>query len=321
MRKRHQKLLKLSVFFFFTVLSFGLSVPYKVQAKNNIKHGDHILLGQADDTIGFSGEWIVLDAEHTNTGDEGMFLLVKDAIGLNTENGMLYRDIGDDIVVTFDNRGENYAAEHPDVLNYQGSDIQKWCSEFLETHFSEAEKNALHKTYKSDDAYQKPIVFGGKNTSVDFDAAEKILNGDQLFLLSAEEANNPAYGFTDDASRTATLNEKEAMWWLRSPHTPTYPLDVGMVFTTGSIMDFPVNAQTEFSVKFLTCARPACNLDTSKILEAKEIGTTEDGHIIWTLTLAENNASSQSPSIFIILGCAFVGVIVIALILIRRKSK
>ena len=85
---------------------------------------------------------------------------------------MLFRDI-EKTSSSLDNRGESYAADHPDVLDYQGSDIQSGAPIFL-SHFSEQEQNALIKTYKSDDAYQKPIVFGRKNTSVDFDASENI---------------------------------------------------------------------------------------------------------------------------------------------------
>lgn len=335
MKQKHPVICKLSVLLFAGVFLLALFQPFDVQANTSastagssgdlkeIQKGDIILLGKPDESIGFSGEWIVLDANHTNTGEDGMFLLSKAAIGSDTQNGMLFRDIGDDIVVTFDNRGEAYAAEHPDVLNYQGSDIQKWCADFLTSHFSEAEQNALIKTYKSDDAYQKPIVFGGKNTSVDFDAAENILNGDQLFLLSAEEANNPDYGFTDDAKRLVTLNGKDAMWWLRSPHTPTYPLDVGMVFANGSIMDFPVNAQAGFSVKFLTCARPACNLDTAKINTVTKTGESDDGAAVWSLTLTDDsNASAQTKSsTYVILGAIAAGVVIIALILFLRKKK
>lgn len=310
-----------------------------------IKNGDVILLGETDDSIGFTGEWLVLDAAHTNTGETGMFLLSKDLIGSDTETGMLYKDIGDEIVVTFDDRGDSYAAEHPDVLDYQGSNIRRWCADFLTSHFSETEQNALIKTYKSDDAYQSPIMFNGQNTSVNFDAAENILNGDQLFLLSAQEASNPVYGFTDDESRIAALNGQDAMWWLRSPHTPTYPLDVGMVFTTGSIMDFPVNAQVGFSVKFVTCARPACNLDIEKIVDAKAAGQTKEGATIWELTLedaentpAENiensNPANSNPStaqsedstasntnVTILLSFLAAAVLAIVAVLVLRKKK
>lgn len=308
----------------------ALTLPVRAASGDvsDIKDGDILQFGQADDSIGFTAEWIVLDADHTNTGENGIFLLSKDLIGSDTENGMLFRDIGEDIVVTFDNRGESYAADHPDVLDYQGSDIQKWCSDFLKSHFSEQEQNALIKTYKSDDAYQKPIVFGGKNTSVDFDASENILNGDQIFLLSAEEANNPDYGFSDDADRAATLAGQDAMWWLRSPHSPTYPLDVGMVFTTGSLMDFPVNGQTGFSVKFLTCARPACNLDIEKISAIEKTGTTDDGATIWKLTLtddtsSEGAASGFSINIILIAGtvCIVLIIIILLTVICRRKKS
>lgn len=154
------------------------------------------------------------------------------------------------------------------------------------------------------------------------------MNGDQIFLLSAEEANNPDYGFSDDADRAATLAGQDAMWWLRSPHSPTYPLDVGMVFTTGSLMDFPVNGQTGFSVKFLTCARPACNLDIEKISAIEKTGTTDDGATIWKLTLtddtsSEGAASGFSINIILIAGavCIVLIIIILLTVICRRKKS
>ena len=124
------------------------------------------------------------------------------------------------------------------------------------------------------------------------------------------------------------LAGQDAMWWLRSPHSPTYPLDVGMVFTTGSLMDFPVNGQTGFSVKFLTCARPACNLDIEKISAIEKTGTTDDGATIWKLTLtddtsSEGAASGFSINIILIAGavCIVLIIIILLTVICRRKKS
>ena len=118
------------------------------------------------------------------------------------------------------------------------------------------------------------------------------------------------------------------MWWLRSPHSASYPLDVGMVFTTGSLMDFPVNGQTGFPVKFLTCARPACNLDIEKISAIEKTGTTDDGATIWKLTLtddtsSEGAASGFSNNIILIAGavCIVLIIIILLTVICRRKKS
>ncbi len=285
----------------------------------DMKQGDIVCFGNADDSIGFTAQWQVLDASHTNTGETGMFLISKDLIGTDAKTGMLYKDIGDDIVVSFNDKGKSYATQHPDVLDYQASDIKTWCTEFATSHFSKSEQLAMIKTTKSDDAYCVPVLLGSRSTTVDFDPAENVLNGDQLFLLSAEEANNPDYGFTNADTRTASLNGTDGMWWLRSPHSPTFPLDVGMVFVNGSIMDFPVNAQTGFSADFLTCARPAFNLDTTQIRKIEATGTTEDGATIWTLSLAHDG----SAYIFWIIGvsCVVIGGIILLIVRYLHKKK
>ena len=69
----------------------ALTLPVRAASGDvsDIKDGDILQFGQADDSIGFTAEWIVLDADHTNTGENGIFLLSKDLIGSDTENGML----------------------------------------------------------------------------------------------------------------------------------------------------------------------------------------------------------------------------------------
>ena len=64
-------------------------------------------------------------------------------------------------------------------------------------------------TLKSDAGVAIPgfgIPIPGVSTgTVDFDPVDEILNGDRLFLLSAEEITNPQYGFVDARSRVAPV--------------------------------------------------------------------------------------------------------------------
>ena len=58
-------------------------------------------------------------------------------------------------------------------------------------------KKAVLATRKSDALY-----------GMYYDASDNILDGDKVFFLSAEEAENAAYGFTDDNARIANDGDK-----------------------------------------------------------------------------------------------------------------
>ena len=222
-----------------------------------IKAGDLVCMGIQDDGIGFDCIWRVLDADQTSTGEPGMFLLCESLIG-----------------------GATYFREEtsPTTNAYAGSDAQQWCAAFFEAQFTEAEKEAILPTYKSDDAYARVsgLAFMG-NPTVHFDAAPEILRGDKVFLLSAEEADQPAYGFADDNSRIAYYQNEPANWWLRSPHDPSFPIDVGVVYFSGWLLDFYENMNSIMSTGPV-CMRPAFNLDTTCIRNAEK---TDDG--VWHL--------------------------------------
>ena len=117
------------------------------------------------------------------------------------------------------------------------------------------------------------------------------MNGDTVFLLSAEEITNEAYGFTDQNARTALFKGEAAGYWLRSPHTPSFPLDVGFVFSFGAVMDYPVNAKSMFSMN--TYARPACNLDRTKIAAIEELYAGE-GTTVWRVSFQGNPPNEQA---------------------------
>ena len=282
---------------FFLLLLCVLLFPARAEdifPSTQIRPGDLLCFGTPDETCGFDGKWLVLDAAHTSMGTEGMFLVSLNLIGDSQGNPLLFRDIGD-VSVSFSNRGEAYALAHPGVTDYQGSDLQRWCSDFLTGHFSEAEQRAILPTTKSDDGISIPgfgiPLPGAAGGTVDFDPADSILCEDRLFPLSAEEAVNEAYGFTDNASRVALFKGTASGYWLRSPHIPTFPLDVGFVFSFGAVMDYPVNAKSMFDMP--TYARLGCNLDSSSITELERLSSSET-KTIWRVTFQGDRRNEQT---------------------------
>ena len=90
-----------------------------------------------------------------------------------------------------------------------------------------------------------------------YDASDNILDGDKVFFLSAEEAENAAYGFTDDNARIANYGDSAGVWWLRSPRRMN-PDSAGTVNEKGAVIGELVN-QTN-------AARPAFNLKPDSVL-------------------------------------------------------
>ena len=287
-----KRMFLVSLILLLSALAFPVCAE-EIDSAFQIKAGDILCFGAPDEACGFDGKWLVLDAEHTSMGTDGMFLVSLNLIGGENGSSVLFRDIGD-VSVSFSNRGEAYAQNHPGVTDYQGSDLQRWCAEFLESHFSEAERQAILPTVKSDagiaiSGFGIPLP-GAAAGTVDFDPAENILNGDKLFPLSAEEAVNPAYGFADNASRVALYKGAANGYWLRSPHIPTFPLDVGFVFSFGAVMDYPVNAKSMFAMD--TYARPACNLDSASITGLEPLAVI-NAKTLWRVTFQGDGHSER----------------------------
>ncbi len=290
---------KTILFILASLLLLSTAAPAFAESADSIRQGDILCFGEPDEVCGFDGKWLVLDAEHTNTGEDGIFLVSLNLIGDEQGNTIIYRQLEEDVSVSFSDRGEEYAASHPGVLDYQGSDIQQWCSEFLSAHFSAAEKAALIPTSKSDGAIVIPgfgiPLPGATNGTVDFDPAEDVLQNDRLFILSVEEVTSEQYGFPDNRSRVALYKGEAQGYWLRSPHIPTFPLDVGFVFSFGSVMDFTVNGNTMFSQD--SYARLACNLDKDAIASLEELSAT-DGKTIFRVSFeGESNTRDYDLSL------------------------
>ena len=197
---------------------------------------DYIYFGSwtAQDTYTTSGpiKWRVLD-DQTNTGETGLFLLSDGLLGTGYYGG-----------VYFDNTS-------PYSNTWQGSDAQAWCNTFASSNLDSRELAAILETTKSD------VVFTSSTYSVPFAASENILNGDKVFFLSAEEAENSAYGFANDNARIANYGGSACAWWLRSPYAG-YTDGAGAVYGYGYVDFITVNDDW--------AARPAFNLDLTSVL-------------------------------------------------------
>ena len=208
-------------------------------------------------------KWRVLD-DQTNTGESGLFLLSDALLGTGR-----YGD------VYFDNSGNTSNA-------WQSSTAKTWCNNFYGSSFSNGEQGAVLATTKSDEA----LSTGG----ISFAASENILNGDKVFFLSAEEAENSAYGFTDDNARIANYGNSAGVWWLRSPYA-IFTTYAGVVFGDGPVYAYVVSG--------VWAARPAFNLNLNSVLFASAaVDGKPDGGLTpiseytgneWKLTLLDNS--------------------------------
>ena len=236
---------------------------------------DYIYFGNwtAQDTYTTSGpiKWRVLD-DRTNTGETGLFLLSDGLLGTGYYGG-----------VYFDNTS-------PYSNTWQGSDAQAWCNTFASSNLDSRELAAILETTKSDDA------FTSSTYSVPFAASENILNGDKVFFLSAEEAENSAYGFANDNARIANYGGSACAWWLRSPYAYLTNC-AGAVYGYGNV-DY-INVDGDWA------ARPAFNLDLTSVLftsaaaggksaNGMDSGLTAIGNYAgneWKLTLLDKSRS------------------------------
>ena len=232
---------------------------------------DYIYMGSYN---GSPIKWRVLDTktnmENATEGD-GLFLLSDVLLGTGIS--------GD---VYFDNSGNIRNA-------WQSSTAKTWCNNFYVSSFSNGEQGAVLATTKSDEAFTKGT--GG----ISFTASENILNGDKVFFLSAEEAENSAYGFTDDNARIANYGNSAGVWWLRSPYDfPDYAGYAGVVFGDGPVYAYVVSG--------VWAARPAFNLNLNSVLfTSAAVGGKPDGGLTpiseytgneWKLTLKDSSRSN-----------------------------
>ena len=206
---------------------------------------DYIYFGnwEAPDEYTTTGpiKWRVLD-DQTNTEGTGLFLLSDGLFGQGNKYG----------------GGVRFRQDRTSNA-WQGSDAQKWCRDFYGSSFSTGEQGAVLATTKTDAAYKATSV----KPPIDFLGSE--LEGDTVFFLSAEEVENKAYGFIDNAARRAYFGNTGnwGAWWLRSPDKLTSTV-------AGTIPRSPTSSAGSLSGNFVNndsyTARPAFNLNLDDVL-------------------------------------------------------
>ena len=164
----------------------------------------------------------------------------------NAQEGDGFFLLSDALLGTGEFGGVEFDYTTPYFNDWKGSRAQDWCNDFYSRSLSITEQKAVLATSKSDALY-----------GMYYDASDNILDGDKVFFLSAEEAENAAYGFTDDNARIANYGDSAGVWWLRSPRRLT-PDFAGTVNEKGAVIGEWVG-QT-------TAARPAFNLKPDSVL-------------------------------------------------------
>ncbi len=164
--------------------------------------------------------WLVLDADQTNMGTEGVYLFSRDLI--------------DKAQVRFDESS----------TLWEGSLAQEWCTNFAETAFTPAESELVPATDKYEAA-----TFPNKLYGLTWRAVE--LKGEKVFFLSVIELDQYFGSYSQENKRTVKVCSKESYYWLRSPHY--YHDDYhGMVLQDRTIHDYLPNSPWS--------ARPCINL-------------------------------------------------------------
>ena len=164
----------------------------------------------------------------------------------NAQQGDGFFLLSDVLLGTGEYGGVEFDYTTPYFNDWKGSRGKDWCNDFYSRSLSTTEQKAVLATSKSDDLY-----------GMYYDASDNILDGDKVFFLSAEEAENAAYGFTDDNARIANYGDSAGVWWLRSPRRLN-PDSAGTVNKKGAVIGEWVG-QTN-------AARPAFNLKSDSVL-------------------------------------------------------
>lgn len=176
---------------------------------------------------------------------------------------------------------------------WRESDVRAWCAKFEQDCLSEGERAALLATYKSDGVYQ--VCWYPQQPPIP--AALGILDGDRVFFLSDEEAENTAYGFTIKSNRTAG---KE--WWTRTYEKTDaalgYRVASIVITNSGGLLSAPISPNTSMY------ARPAMNLDSRQVLMISAAGMEKPERLTkvpplrgpreWKLTLLDPALSGLS---------------------------
>ncbi len=172
--------------------------------------------------------WRILDTKTNMNTKNGLFLISDKLYGIGNNGGLIF-------------------SEQPPYSNYyENSDARRWCQNFAQENLNSFEQSAILPTTKTDLPYANV-----------FDDSPYILSNDKVFLPSAEEISNGAYGFGTDASRQARYRSDFSAYWLRSPVIRSR-IDVGYTDATGTVAQSPASSTY--------AARPSFNLDSSQVL-------------------------------------------------------
>ena len=174
---------------------------------------------------------------------------------------------------------------------WEGSTAESWCDGFKTGALTAEEQLAVFTTVSksgANGAKYNNIVFDNKNSSL------LRSTGNKVFFLSVIEANDSAYGFSNNDARKAT----GGAWWLLSRTTKGYGY-FGTVSSDGAFQSTAANSSAG--------ARPALNLDKRQVLftsaadnSAHQDGlvtpTSYDGHE-FKLTLKDANSFEDGTKI------------------------
>lgn len=230
------------------------------------------------------------------TEGDGLFLLSDVLLGTGDSGGVYFQQNYHSVSDTYHKGSAPSNGDHRNcqIANaWQGSDAQDWCETFYNDSLTTQEQSAVLETTKSDGE------FTSSTDRVPFAASENILNGDKVFFLSAEEAENSAYGFTDVNARIAYYGNHAGNWWLRSPYANyTYTYYAGAVYSYGYVI--------ADNVCSYWAARPAFNLDLNSVLfTSAATGGKPDGGLTavdaytgneWKLTLLDSSRNNFAVS-------------------------
>ncbi len=290
------------------VISMGTEL---ISGYNKSKSYHYLWFGSLNDADKQPIRWRVLSKKGNdafyqdssgNSCENPLFLLTEDVLGSFPQKEEIKRNV----CIKFYNTDpdENWDLENPASI-WQGSDARKWCRHFEQVCFTETERSSILSTFKSDREYRsKRDAYNPALPPIK--AAPNILNGDKVFFLSFEEAENNEYGFKDKKIYTA-----EQEWWTRSFDRYTeygdfHCLEIGIVLTHfGGLLCAPVGS------KMYT--RPALNLNHSQVLfasaavDGKEQGLPQNPAVLkkvpkmpekkvkdWKLTLIEEKRKGFS---------------------------
>lgn len=277
----------MSMLMFLGMIPFSTGIAYaeernsitsldKLQAKEYIYMG---VQGSGLQGAGKEIKWRVLDKNANNGNTDGLFLLSEELLGSGNDGGVKF----DDSVLSIKPK------------KWKDSAAKTWCKEFsgetsgTKTSFDNRELDAILSTNKSDKYYTS------KGTTVEFPKADHILNGDKVFFLSAEEADETYFKSMNE--RKAKYNGEVKEWWLRS-YSSSNP---SIVNKNGEV--------NEGSAFYSKAARPAFNLEKSKVMyispaedgkNRDEVGALEKveptNTTEWKLTLKDSERGSFTAS-------------------------